>query len=346
MLFDNKAALAEAGTLYPGRRRNDHFLASLDLREAAFLGHTYERAEGAWDRLVREVDGHDGASLISHETFARTPADLVERAVKSFGTDDVRVVITARDLGRQIPAMWQERIKNRGERAYGAYLDRILRAPRGSDREAEFWIPMDYAALTARWAAVVGAARVTVVTVPRPGADPGELWRRFAQATELPDVEITWPDRGANPSLGVVESELLRRLNPRLKDVAWPEYEARVKRRFAEQTLVGRAGNARLSVPTDYHEAVRSISEEIIADLGSSGVTVVGDLDELRPEFGADAGMPEQVDRDVLLDLALDLVATYASRPVPRPGPPTKRGKARRLAGRIRNRLRRWRARG
>jgi hypothetical protein len=332
--------------LYPGTRRGDHFLASMDLRESGFAGHEYPRSEGMWRRLVAEANGFPGATVISHETLARTPRNLVRTAVDAFDTDDVRVVVTARDLARQIPAVWQEGVKNRLDGGYRAFLDGILRSEQGRERVGGFWQPQNLPAVVQRWADVVGAGNVTVVTVPPPGADKQELWNRFATALELPALAYVFPESGGNPSLGVVESELLRRLNGKLPDLGWPEYEARIKKRFAERTLVTFSTSARLQVPDEYRDEVAAAGAEMIDALDASGCRVVGDLEELRPQFGEGGSPnPDDVADDVLLDLALGLVGQYASRPGPRPvhTESLARRAARRLPPRVRERIARLR---
>lgn len=314
VLYDNRSLLERHGVRYPGHRRDEHFLASMDLRGSGFEGHTYAAAEGAWDRLVHAANAFDGAVVISHETFARTPASLVGTAVDAFD-GEVHVVVTARDLGRQIPAVWQERVKNRHTDSYHEFLERILRSPRGRRRRGGFWGPQDLGALVGRWAEAVGPDRVTVVTVPPPGADPQELWRRFARAVELPEVDYAFPGTGSNPSLGIVEAELLRRVNPLLAELTWPEYEHRVKQGFSQTVLARAASSPRITVPEEFHDDVRAAAEQVVADLGRSGCRVVGDLADLRPVLGTGPWpAPDDATDGELLELSLRLVASYAAR--------------------------------
>lgn len=344
VLFDNRSLLEQHGVRYPAPRRDAHFLASMDLRGSGFEGHTYPAAEGAWGHLVRAANAFDGSVVVSHETFARTPADLVETAVSAFD-GEVHVVVTARDLGRQIPAVWQERVKNRHTDTYAEFLERILRSPQGRRRRGGFWVPQDLAALVGRWAEAVGPERVTVVTVPPAGTDPQELWRRFARAVELPDLDYAFPDAGANQSLGIVEAELLRRVNPLVAELTWPEYEHRVKQGFAQGVLARAARSPRITVPADFHGDVRSAAEQVIDDLDRSGCRVVGDLDDLRPVLGEGPwpAPDDAADRD-LLDLSLRLVAGYAARPSQRPRVPVRT--PRRVPERLARVVRRVRDRG
>ncbi len=315
VLFVNRDLLADNGVLYPGDRRSSHFLASLDLRGALFQGHEYAGRTGAWDRLTREVSGFSGTAVISHETLARTSPEAIQTAVTSFEGADVRVIVSARDLSRQIPAVWQERVKNRSEQPYEAFLEAVLGTGGDTAFTGGFWRVQWIPRVVSRWSAAVGAEHVTLVTVPPPGSEPLELWRRFAAAAELPDLPYDFTIRSSNTSLGMAEAELLRRLNGDLADLSWPQYERRIKRRFAEDMLLRHGTGMRIAVPGRWQDQVTRISEDAIEQLTASGVKVVGDLADLAPELGAKAApVPEVNEQDVSL-LASRLLADYAARP-------------------------------
>lgn len=316
MLRTNKRLLRRNGYLYPGDSVNAHFVASLDLRGVDFHGHTYPDSEGAWARIVREVDGFRGTSLISHETLTRSPEPVIRKAVESFATDDVRVVITARDLARQVPAVWQERLKHAHQETYAEFLASQFESAAGRRRRNGFWGGQHLLNVTRRWAGVVGPDRMTVVTVPPSGADPQELWCRFAAAVGLPELSYDFDIGPANPSLGVVEAELLRRLNAHLQELPWPQYERLIKGRFAERRLAPVTSSDRLSVPERYREEIETVSRRAIGYLQSSGCRIVGDLQDLEPRWGdRPASLPEVVETEPMLEVALKLLADYAAEP-------------------------------
>ncbi len=264
---------------------------------------------------MAQADAFDGTTLISHETLALARPDHIERAVTSFETDDVRVVITCRDLARQVPAVWQETVKNRSETQYSDFLDQLFVTwRRGPGRPPSFWGAQDVGALVGRWGAAVGAAKVTVVTVPPSGADRAELWRRFRQATDLPEIDYAFP-RSDNPSLGVAEAELLRRLNPLLKDTLdWPHYDVLVKRKLAEAVLGPLDPHGKVTLPRTAWDDLAEISAAQVAALEKSGVTVVGDLHDLEPAFDEEVSrQPGDLTDGELLDAALEVIATLAT---------------------------------
>ena len=364
LLFANRELLRANGVLYPGSRPAAHFLASMDLRESGFGGHDYPGAKGMWAKLTAEANAYDGNTLISHETLARSRVKVIRKAVDGFDTDDVRVVLTTRDLGRQIPAVWQENVKNRNPQSYQEFLAGVLgdvpkalavdadladdpaAEPGGSAASVQatsggFWRPQNLPGLVKRWAQVVGRDNVIVVTVPPKGAPRDELWKRFAAAVELPDLPYSFDLVSENVSMGSAEAELLRRVTPYVsEDVTWPTWEHRVKRRFAERTLAPLHTQGSIVVPEGWHDAVRAISEEMISRLTKSRVRVVGDLDDLRPRFAAvDGPLPDEVSDKALLDVALAALGKVVASP---PEPPrTVQITSPNLVTRLRERFRR-----
>ncbi len=325
VLWQHRVALRRAGTIYPGPGKAAHFFGSLDLRGVGFLGHSYPQAEGMWDRLVAEVNAFDGNAVISHETFAHCPPDLIEKVVAAFPGRQVRAVITSRDLGRQIPAVWQERLKNRNTQAYTRFVDMVLDAwhagradPAGFwvPGDLRFWVPQDLVGLTQRWSGVLGPDNMVVVTVPPADAGKDVLWTRFAAATCLPTLDYAIGDGSANPSLGVVESELLRRLNGHLHaDLEAIDYLTRIKRDFAQRGLAQSGGSARLVLPPDRYDDVASIAESMVGYLAEAGHPVVGDLADLRPEASQTEWRdPADVPDEELLGAALDVLAEMVTR--------------------------------
>src|SRR4051794_28014732 len=106
LLFANQATLAERGVLVPGRSAGEQTHAVMDA-----LGHVGGKPHaGAWDALLQEVRGHDGTSVISMEFLGPAVPAKVDRVLADF--DEVTVVVTARDLNRNLAAMWQETVQN------------------------------------------------------------------------------------------------------------------------------------------------------------------------------------------------------------------------------------------
>jgi hypothetical protein len=180
---------------------------------------------------------------------------------------------------------------------------------------AMFWRLHDPVRVLRPWAAAVGAEHVHVVTVPPPGAPPETLWRRFAEAAGVPADGVDLDVEAVNPSLGLVEAELLRRTNARLQSGELRANPA--QRRYLVRRVLGEHADRRRIVLPDRHAGwVRDRSARIVAGVRAAGYHVVGDLADLEPELGTGSEPNEVSDRE-LLDLAVDALAGMLARPAP-----------------------------
>jgi hypothetical protein len=127
VLFRNRRRLADAGIRYPADRFDAHFLAALDLMRLPWGGLETE-AIGAWDRLAADVRRWSGTSVVSHEILATASRAQAGRALASLGHGDdaeIHLILSVRDLVRQIPAEWQENVKHRSVISYARFLEQI-----------------------------------------------------------------------------------------------------------------------------------------------------------------------------------------------------------------------------
>jgi hypothetical protein len=287
VLWSQRALAAEQGLLLPLDSFFDHYLATLDVRGIAGKGDHPERAVGAWERLVAVALEGEGTALISHELFAAATAEQAATALAAFGDAEVHVVLTARDLVRQVPAEWQEHVKHRHTHGLPEFVDE-LRRDRG--RRRWFWQVQDFADVLDRWGRALPRSRVHVVTVPPPGSPPELLWGRFASLLGLEPGAFDLAVRRTNTSLGLEQAELLRRLNVELGErLPLPgPYTAVVKNVLAQQILAGRHGTP-LALDHDDTQFALERSRDIADRLTQAGVDVVGDLEELVP---GPAGLP------------------------------------------------------
>ena len=312
LLFRHREALAERGTLYPADRFDEHFLAALDLLELHWGGLEKE-AVGAWDRLAERVRAWEGTVIVSHEILATASRAQVRRALESFGDADVHVVVSARDLVRQIPAEWQENVKHRRSVGYGEFLRKITDPSRTGRLASWFWGVQEIPDILDRWGGTLPADHAHLVTVPKPGAPRDLLWQRFAGVLGIdPDEFVPESDR-TNPSLGVPESALVRRINEQVNEgvLANHHYRALVRELLAHRTLSARTGSPRLALPDDVRAWAVGVSESWISVLAERGYHVVGSLDELRPDPSGPPFLdPDAPDEAQVADAALESVVT------------------------------------
>jgi len=309
VLFRNQALLREHDILYPADRFDAHFLAALDLMTLPW-GGLETQAVGAWDRLSEQVRDWHGTSIISHEIFARATPTQVERALASLGDAEVHVVLSVRDLVRQVPAEWQENVKHRSHITYASFLETIRDPGRESKIGSWFWAVQEIPDILGRWGASLPADRVHLVTVPPSGSDRGELWRRFSRTFGLDGLPLDLTAERENPSLGVPETSLLRTINQRVTSIlAPPDYRPLVRELLAHQTLSRGVASARLGLAPDDHAWARELSRSWVAVLAQRGYDVAGSLDDLLgPDLGAFAD-PDTATADELLPPALDAIS-------------------------------------
>ncbi len=284
VLFRNREPLAAAGIRYPATRHDSHFLAALDLMQLPWGGLQAE-AIGAWDELARQVREHEGTAIISHEILATASRAQIGRALESLGHQggtEVHLVLSVRDLVRQIPAEWQENVKHRAQLSYGAFLDQIRDPERATRIGAWFWGVQEIPEILDRWGEELPPEQVHLVTVPPPGGAPELLWKRFSQAFGLDGVDLDLEGERHNPSLGVPETTLLRRINRRANAELPPtDYRPLVRELLAHQTLSRRTGSPRLALPPDLNPWVQELSASWIAEIEARGYDVIGDLGDL-----------------------------------------------------------------
>lgn len=277
----NKAALEREGILFAGATWREQVVAVRDLIDS----HP-PAPNGPWNRLVAQINAWPGTAIVSMEYLAPRRDRRIAMIQEAFAGADLQVVLTARDLARNVPAMWVESVQNRGVSTWDGFCEQVREeAPaQGQDRTpgSWFWKHQDIAAIAARWSGVVGRDHFTLITVPQAGAPPETLWQRFAEVAgitaDLGNLKVA-----SNPSIGAASALVLRELNQRLADtdLTKPEYHQQVKHALAKRGLARRAAKgASFELDEDW---VRARGERMVAQLRELNPRVVGDLDELIP---------------------------------------------------------------
>lgn len=323
LLFANKELLLERGVLLPGPRWAFQVRAVRSLM-------TGEGDE--WERLGAEVGDHPGTSVVSMEFLGPLRPKLARGAVARLPVDDVRVVVTARDLNRSIAAMWQETVQNGRTWTWDEYVEAVTAwrpSHRRGGHETEagrtFWRQQNIGRIVSGWADVVGPDRVTLVTVPHPGAPRDLLWQRFAGVLET-DAEGLEPARAANESIGAASTLALRRLNEMLEARGLKGQDGAPLRKgvLAKQVLAARK-NQEPVTGLPVAAWVEKESRRMRRALARSGVRVVGDLDDLTP-VEVPGVHPSDIDEREVSEAALSALA-WAVHELVRDAPPDKLGR-------------------
>lgn len=300
-------AMRRTGLLYPGREISDHFHAAAHLQPGRYLDWVDPAYADAWPAMVRQMRSWSGPSIVSHELLATATPEQAAQMLSDLDFAPVHIVVTVRDLARQIPSVWQENVKNQ----YRATFDDFVTAIRENDPSAPpFWEFQDYPRILRTWAADLPPERVHVVAVPPPGrAD--SLWSRFISVLGIDDAELDRVVDSSNAALTPVQVELLRRLNARLQpeDIEWSRYEAVVKRFLIGSILfeTERAAGQQLSPSGRAWAAERS--EQMIGDVVAGGYDVVGCLDDLRVAPVVDTPPAAPIADSEVMSEALDAMA-------------------------------------
>ena len=318
VLSSNKARLARrSDLLFPGSSWRDQVLAVRDLRAAPTREEPRAAAVGAWDRLRDEIAAWNGDAVVSMEWLGGCTSDQVGRIVESFEPAQVEVIATVRDLTRTIPAAWQEFLQNRELWTWAEFVRAVSSEnPRATPAGNAFWSQQDLGKILAIWRDSVPASRVHVVTLPQPGSPAGELWTRFSQVLGIDGDEFDASGHGSNESLGRESADLMLRLNElsRIRDLDWKTYDEMFKQALAKRGLAKRkhAENPQRSLPPELHEWVVERTAEQVRAIKASGATVVGDLADLDPTFGAADPLEVESDGQGVLEAALEGLVSLA----------------------------------
>jgi hypothetical protein len=267
--------------------------------------------------------------------LAPATSQQVRRAMHDLRGAEVHVVYSVRDLGRQVPAAWQESIKQGGTWPYRRFSRRI------SKGRTWFGKAFDLPRVLETWGEGLPPERVHVVTVPHqrggPGGSGATLWHRFCEAFGIDPAWAPLESDAVNRSMGVAETAVLRRLNRRMDRETRKEasYDRVVRETLAQGMLANRRGT-RVQLPPELHDWAVAEAERWQHWITGSGVHLVGDLADLVPRE-VDAATyvdPERVTSKAQLGAALDALHLMTLEAARRDDPDA------RLTARVRDRLR------
>ena len=221
-----------------------------------------------------EVLGWDGpTALLSSELFVYADEDEVSRALTSFGGVEVHVIYTARDLVRQVPAVWQERLKNQRTMPYEQFVQDVI-GQSSSGMAKGFWAAQDAPTALKRWSRGLAADQVHVVTMPPSGSPPHVLWDRFLSVLGLDGSAYLLDVPAVNTSMGIVEAETLRRLNQRHGHAVGPVTYRKVFRNGLFDVLSEVvADSAKIVLRPEEHNALVSAAATLPRGSGPRGTT-------------------------------------------------------------------------
>lgn len=289
-LWNNLDVLREQGYELAAEEFMDHRRATGDLTGR----RTGNKASGAWDVLAHAIRSVPANVIISDEQSARANPEQVGRIVETLAPDDVTMVITVRDLARQIASAWQQSIKQRGVLT----LAEMSAAIRNRSPDAEyFWQVQDVVPVLDGWLSHVPPERIVMVTVPPAGSPEELLWQRFAEAVGLRSGDIDLNVERPNESLGAAQVEVLRRMNTLFGDRDVPHYPRVARRMVANVLLATQVDHVPFAVDEITHAWATEHAHAVVESIKERGIRVVGSLDDLvpaprQPSIAADSDEP------------------------------------------------------
>jgi hypothetical protein len=278
VLWQNVDALRRDGLLLPAKF-SAHYAAAKGVTTRTGLKRELDiDVEQAWGRLARQSKRWEHDALISHELLAPATHEQARAAKRQLGKSEVHLIVTVRALHRQLPASWQEQVKSGMSLPFPAFLNRVR------DREARgewFWDVQDAIDILDRWGPRARPSQVHIVTVPIGSTDPDLLWSRYSSVLGIDPTAYDATVPRKNVSLGVVETELLRRVHA-VRDGRFTDAQRHYwTRRILAGELLGQRRGEPILLPDEVRPWLEDRSQQIVAAIRERGYDVVGDLDEL-----------------------------------------------------------------
>jgi hypothetical protein len=345
VVWPHRDELRRHGLLVPGRQKRDHLLSSMIVRDDPNVLRRGEGAAEAWDVVRHEIADHDGDALVSHEFFCAASTEQATRMVDQLAPAEVHLVITAREPLGLFTSSWQESLKNLGTTP----IEEYGRGESEDPRDVWDWRSLDLGLVLRRWAPAVPDERLHLIVAPGPEEPREELWRRFAGVLGVDPDAVPHEAAFANQTMGVVEAETLRRLNPHLRGFRSAFDRGRWVRTFLADERLVPLGGERYWPGEDQVADARARGARAVELVRAASFDVIGDLDRLLvPDELPTRRHPSSVTDAEVAEVAVTLVARLLQdvrERTPRDGGtgggrghPSERSGIRRLVGRRRGR--------
>ena len=313
-LWESRQQLADDGVLVPGESHQAQRRAFWDLLGRRLRGVEQAKVPGSWQELVDTAERWTGRQvLLSEEFLVNARPAHVRRMVRAFEPAEVHVIVTVRDLARVIGSMWQQELSKGRTWPWSEFVAAVRDPEHGpATAGVGFWLRQDLKKVLATWESEVPPERIHVVVVPPAGSPSNRILELFATAADLDVSTLTPASKLGNPSVGVAETELLRRLNEGIADKLNERQYLHMVNQAVKPVLRQRTTSTRIRLPESERGWVTEQSNELVEFLKNGPYDVVGELADLRPsEEVHSGGDPDQVaDRELAEAAIAALTAT------------------------------------
>ncbi|MET0838037.1 MAG: hypothetical protein ABWY19_04600 [Marmoricola sp.] len=306
ILWGNREALADQQVVLPGLERREHLWISRIIRQDPKFEKFDEHHRSAWDRMRADVAATGGTAVISHEFLAAASAEQAARMVADLAPAEVHLVVTGREPLGLFTASWQESVKNRDTTALADYS-----LHESSESTAIWnWRTLDIHRVLERWSPSFPPERVHVLPLPGTDAPKRLIWDRLAGLIGIDPDSVDLSRSFPNSSMGVAETETLRRINAHLgafrSGISRGTY---IRTYLADERLVPRKGEPFWPAEDRIAEA-RARGRSAVDYIADQGFDVIGDLDSLLvPDEVPPRRTPDSVTDGEVADVAVELVA-------------------------------------
>jgi hypothetical protein len=280
-------SLADKGVLFPGGAHLVQRRAVYDLVGRRIPGDDPAELVGSWSRLVEEIQSWDGpCAVVSEELLGLARPRQVARIVRDLAGHRVSVVLGLRNIGSLVPSTWQQEIRKGRSFTWDEYMASV-RDPTSGPATAgtAFWMRQDPMGILDVWEKHVAREHFRLVTVPNGSSPASELLERFGDAAGIAS-DLLEPVTVGNPSLGVVETEVLRRLNLGLAAKASRRDHLDLVNRGILPGFTGQPSRP-LRLPHDELPWATLYTKGLTTELERRGYAVSGTLEDLAPRAAA-----------------------------------------------------------
>ena len=282
---ETREELKALGVSYPDFGQKAHHRAAWSL-----VGRTWgwKNRGGAqfpiaeWQKVTKSVKKNRGTTLISSEFFCELDEEKINKFKADIKVDDITIVFTLRPLVKLLSSSYQQYLKYGLTPTYEEWLHSVLDTPGVSKLTPTFWKRHEHGRVISQWAKVFGAENVVVVVADE--TQPTAIFDAFNSILGIPSGTLVQIEGiASNRSLTYEEICLLLEVNknyPKKRD--WSEYEIYIRegaiKHLTDKVKVSKDA-VKLLTPQWAFDKAREIGAESMRELQSSGVKVIGSLE-------------------------------------------------------------------
>ena len=281
----NREELQKFGVTYPDLGQKAHHRAAWALAERIWGWKNRGGVQtpiAEWQKIVKSIKKNRGTTLISSEFFCEIDEEKINKFKNDIKVDDVTIVFTLRPLVKLLSSSYQQYLKYGLTPTYEEWLHSVLDEPGVSKLTPTFWKRHEHGRVVSQWAKVFGPENVLVVVADE--TQPTAIFDAFNSILGLPSGTLSQIEGiASNRSLTYEEICLLLEVNknfPKKRD--WSEYEIYIRegaiKHLTDKVKVSKDA-VKLLTPQWAFDKAREIGAESMRELQSSGVKVIGSLD-------------------------------------------------------------------